>query len=382
MKPKSSNIKHLSIGIVVALILWSCGESSDSTNNAPSNINNGTDYVVLSSSQTSDYGCRDGETIKDKKGNIISFCLDGEWNAISKPSQTEPISNSCLDGEVQTNNITNYICSNGQWIAVVPISQGNAVLASSGSQYIYSSSDESSFIEQSNAISSSSIPTINSSSSNISTTQSSTSIAKFSSSSKVSWQYNTWCGWNNNFADEALNDSAFCAGFTDTYTYDTDESYSNPSSITEYRCDVESGGICGSFELNSGSDYDPAVVGLEIEIFPRRDSSYYYEFEGVCISYAVEKNAQLEIGFGDEDEYYEYDLPYVSLPKATSVVTKKFKWSEFRQGGWSRTAPKITGTEASKKMKFLKFKIQGGYGNSGNYKIFSIGPLDSGCRTE
>ena len=77
MKPKSSNIKHLSIGIVAALILWGCGESSDSTNNAPSNINNGTDYVVLSSSQTSSILCNEGETFTDGVVNYI--CSNQKW---------------------------------------------------------------------------------------------------------------------------------------------------------------------------------------------------------------------------------------------------------------------------------------------------------------
>ena len=333
------SLKHIVSFLTTTLILWGCGETSDSTNNATSDLENNANEAVSSSSQASNYGCQDGEK--------------------------------------KSNSEANYICYNGQWISVVSTSQSNPIPVSSSSLEKYSSSNEKNFIQPSSATSSSSISRVNSSSSNISTIQSSSSKAKSSSSTQISWDHDTWCGWNNTFADYATVNSMECAGFIDTYTHDP-ETYNKSSIIEEKFCDTKSKSLCGNYELNSGSNYNPSVVGIEIAIYPKINEA----IEGVCISYTVDQKAQLEIGFGDDDEYYEYNLPYVTLPKATSVTTKKFKWSEFKQGLWSRTAPQITGTEAFQKMKFLKFKIQGEYGDSGNFKIISIGPLNSGCRSE
>ena len=370
-------LKHIVSFLATILILCGCGETSDSTSNATSDLENNANAAVSTSSQASDYSCRDGETIKNKKGTIISFCSEGEWNAVSQATQTE-FPNKCQDGEKKSNSEANYICSNGQWISVVPTSQSNPISFSSSSQEAYSSSNEIPFIQSSSTTSSSSISRINSSSSNIPIIQSSSSKAKSSSSTQISWNYDTWCGWNNTFADYAAENSLDCAGYIDTYTHDPTDEFYDQSTINEKFCKAKSISLCGNYELNSGSKYNPSVVGIEIAIYPKINKA----IEGVCISYTVDQSAQLEIGFGDEDEYYEYNLPYVTLPKATSVTTKKFKWSEFKQGLWSKTAPQITGTEASQKMEFLKFKIQGEYGDSGNFKIISIGPLNSGCRSE
>ena len=94
--------------IATVLILWGCGESGDSSNNASSNIDKDSDDAISSSSQISNYDCRDGETIKDKAGAIIASCSEGEW------------------------------------ISVVPTSQENPVSISSSSQGFYSSSDKES----------------------------------------------------------------------------------------------------------------------------------------------------------------------------------------------------------------------------------------------
>ena len=106
MHCKHTQKKNVSI-FIAALILWGCGESSDSTNNAPSNIDNSTGDVVLSSSQTSSILCNEGETFTD--GIINYICSNQKWIQQETTQQ-------CTEGQIFRDGTFDYICSGGQWI--------------------------------------------------------------------------------------------------------------------------------------------------------------------------------------------------------------------------------------------------------------------------
>ena len=120
------------------------------------------------------------------------------------------------------------------------------------------------------------------------------------------------------------------------------------------------------FELDVGTlTYNP-FVGIEFKISSKLDVSEYSE---VCIAYAADEDATLEIEFGNE--LCRDALPFVNLPKSTSIITRVFEWSKFEQPRWATYS--ISGSEAARKMKALNFKIQGKSGLQGNINIMSIG---------
>ena len=246
-------------------------------------------------------------------------------------------------------------------------------------------------------------PSTKLSSSSMKTTSSSTKLSsssmKVSSSSvnKSSSSYATstvncgdlWCGPDrfyrvNTGIDVAGEDNS---GYWFSYGDDSD---GGASIITwpvtrgnEYSEDAfdpvidHCGGLCGTFALNKGTlTYDPfAGVGFSVGgydasgAFTIADAS---SWGGVCVVYTTDGAMTMEMGLGDKgDASVGYDVPFVSLPKASAPVTKDFPWSSFKQAGWGKG--KVTGDEASTKVAALKFKYQAKDGSVANFNIISVG---------
>ena len=144
-------------------------------------------------------------------------------------------------------------------------------------------------------------------------------------------------------------------------------------------------GVCGTYQLEQGKmDYNP-FVGIAFDIAGPAD---YWDgpavaadasaMGGLCIAYTSDFAASLELGLSDEKEAeVGYDIPFASLPKATSVVVKDIPWSSFKQAGWG--TGKITGEEAAAMLKSVRFKIQGKDGMTGSFNVMSVGALGGGC---
>ena len=147
-------------------------------------------------------------------------------------------------------------------------------------------------------------------------------------------------------------------------------------------------GVCGTYQLEQGKmDYNP-FVGIAFDIAGPAD---YWDgpavaadasaMGGLCIAYTSDFAASLELGLSDEKEAeVGYDIPFASLPKATSVVVKDIPWSSFKQAGWG--TGKITGEEAAAMLKSVRFKIQGKDGMTGSFNVMSVGALGGGCSAE
>ena len=148
------------------------------------------------------------------------------------------------------------------------------------------------------------------------------------------------------------------------------------------------GGVCGTYQLEQGKmDYNP-FVGIAFDIAGPAD---YWDgpavaadasaMGGLCIAYTSDFAASLELGLSDDKEAeVGYDIPFASLPKATSVVVKDIPWSSFKQAGWG--TGKITGEEAAAMLKSVRFKIQGKDGMTGSFNVMSVGALGGGCSAE
>ena len=144
-------------------------------------------------------------------------------------------------------------------------------------------------------------------------------------------------------------------------------------------------GICGTYVLDKGSlDYDPFVgVGFNMAGFESYDQSAAVtanasSMGGIRVTYTSTAPISVELWSDDETIVnLNYDIPFVTLPKAPSGATKYLTWSMFKQAGWGKG--KISGEETAKKLASIRFKIQGKSGTAGNFNITSIGPYDETC---
>ena len=176
------NLKQLTYFLSTALILWGCGESDDSTNNAPitNNIITSSNDVgfIPFSSQTINTICQNGEIFTDLNASYI--CSDNQWIPATQPassSQNMVNTSTCQEGASFTDGILNYVCLGSQWI---PIEQPTS--SSQNLLIISSSSIEVKLSSSTRKISSSSVKA--KSSSSIKKTSSSSAKAKSSSSIK------------------------------------------------------------------------------------------------------------------------------------------------------------------------------------------------------
>ena len=145
------------------------------------------------------------------------------------------------------------------------------------------------------------------------------------------------------------------------------------------------GGLCGEYFLDKGSMYYDPFVGVGFNLGGYEDGSMVVPVDasrmgGIRVTYTSDAAITLEMGLGDDmDQKLGYDLPAVTLPKATSATTKEFPWSSFKRAGWGNG--KTTGEEASKILAALKFKIQAKTGARGKFNIMAVGALDGTCST-
>ena len=146
------------------------------------------------------------------------------------------------------------------------------------------------------------------------------------------------------------------------------------------------GGLCVSFALDKGTlDYNPYVgVGFNLagmidnEVQPV-DAS---KMGGIVVAYTSDLSMNVEMGFTDDvEKELKYDVPYMTLPKATAMKTIEIPWSEFRQAGWG-TGKIISGEEGARKLASLKFKIQDKSGQKGKFNIIGVAPYDPTCSYE
>ena len=121
-------LKQLTYFFSTALILWGCGESNDSANNAPIETNNSivssNDIgFIPSSSENINTICQNGEVFTDLNASYI--CSNDQWILVTQPISTVPSSNEkssildntlCQEGESFSDGSTRYVCSRGQFI--------------------------------------------------------------------------------------------------------------------------------------------------------------------------------------------------------------------------------------------------------------------------
>lgn len=180
-----------------------------------------------------------------------------------------------------------------------------------------------------------------------------------------------------------FNTDENAAGYWYTYTDDADGGNSkvelpeDPDEYGFYAPTVEAcGGFCGTVTLNKGTlDRDPfAGVGFNINTDEEYNAvpSDISNWDGICITYTSSTAARLLLGVDYELEVsLGYDVPLVSLPKATLPVEKCFLWSEFKQAGWGK-ADKISGSDAVKRLMSIKFEIQGKDGSTAEFNVIRL----------
>ena len=148
------------------------------------------------------------------------------------------------------------------------------------------------------------------------------------------------------------------------------------------------GGVCGTYVLDAGDlVYDP-FVGVAFDVAGPYD--YWTNIAvpadaslmgGLCIAYTSDAVVSLELGLSDDMEAkVGYDIPFATLPKATTAVVKEIPWSNFKQAGWG--SGKISGEEAATMLKSVRFKIQAKNGSTGSFNVMSVGALGGGCSAE
>jgi hypothetical protein len=142
------------------------------------------------------------------------------------------------------------------------------------------------------------------------------------------------------------------------------------------------GGVCGTYYLSKGTlTYDPYagvafnIAGIDDNGDPTTaDAS---AMGGVRVTYTSDITMALELGLGEKMERnIGYDVPFVTLAKASVATVKEFKWSQFKQAGWGDA--KITGEEAAKILASIRFKMQGKDGTQGEFNIMSIDAYNPG----
>ena len=142
-------------------------------------------------------------------------------------------------------------------------------------------------------------------------------------------------------------------------------------------------GICGTAVLDKGGlTYTPFVgIGFSLAV---DDSGLpipvdVSNWEGVCISYSSEAPSSLVLDMGDSlEKELRYGLPSVALPKTEEVVSKCFKWSDFKLTVWLLDVPEYwmddVGEKAAKRLVALEFRIQV-YSGEYKFNIKSLGTL-------
>jgi hypothetical protein len=147
------------------------------------------------------------------------------------------------------------------------------------------------------------------------------------------------------------------------------------------------GGVCGTFKLDAGEMTSKPFVGIAFNVAGREkgksgmpygealDVADVVKWGGICITYTVDVVAVLELSMGRarDSALVGFDLPYVTLPKATYTSDICASWGSFKQGGWG--TGKITGEEIAKNLATVRFKILAEDGAVGTFNVMSISEI-------
>ena len=145
----------------------------------------------------------------------------------------------------------------------------------------------------------------------------------------------------------------------------------------------ECGGLCGTFELNKGTlTYNPFVqVGFSVAGYDSNGVALAVDvsnWTGICLMYRATIGASLVLDVGDSlNQVLKYDLPSVSLAKASAGSSKCFEWSKFKRAGWGPSVDgwekDVVGETAAHHLSKVYIQFQGEDGTKGEFTIFAIG---------
>ena len=141
-------------------------------------------------------------------------------------------------------------------------------------------------------------------------------------------------------------------------------------------------GLCGTYYLYKGGlSYDPyAAVAFNLAGSDGYDEPSAVDASamgGIIVTYTSNDDIFVELGLGDAmSEKLGFDLPTAKLPKATVQSKKSLTWNQFVQAGWGPRA--LSGEEAAKVLKSIRFKIQGKDGVTGDFNIMGVEAYNPG----
>ena len=424
---KKTILLNTILGLAVTTAFWACGDSSDNSASANSQISAETLEDLPNCSKT-----REGETAVILDDSTYYRCLDGRWEKEDAPipsvSTLDDLPNCTQNRESEKAFVAEedelFVCSDGRWeLYDKPVSSSSTKSTnSSDSQKDNSkSSSSSSIVSGKNSSSSSVTLPVSSgdtalSSSSVATSSSSVSILLLSSMAQSSsslfipsssytfvfdgfWlgsegserinidtydgndaRTSYWFAFNDNGEGGKSKvigpDGSLYEGNLYYYVYDRD-TYVSSSVIR--KCN----GVCGTAVFDKGGMEYSSDVGFGFDIdgeISKEKGPVAVDINawgGFCIVYASEVDARLELGLGgNADAEIHLANPAASLPKSKSAITKHFTWSQFKQPGWYTPAwneKRITGYDVADRIVSIMFKAQA---DSGQYKfnICAIGP--------
>lgn len=135
-------------------------------------------------------------------------------------------------------------------------------------------------------------------------------------------------------------------------------------------------GLCGSLLLNKGTMYYNPFTSIGFRVAGIDKSSEpipadISNWGGVCLSYQSDVATSMEIGYNDATEAeVGFDVPFVSLPKASYGTQKCFTWSQFKQAGWG--TGKIAPENNAKNVTAIRIKFQAKTGTTANFRIDAV----------
>ena len=220
-------------------------------------------------------------------------------------------------------------------------------------------------------------------------TSSSSAIAENSSSSADAPVDPAACLWNGKKGDFIVNtglglDAESGAGYWYSYD-DTDEGGlsrvvwdvdcpNDGSDCMQYIVD-HCGGLCGKMYVEKGTAREANVgvafnvagfenPGESVEVPKSADIS---DWGGICVTFASSLNLFLKLGIDENTEVI------VELGQSDDLVEECFTWNDFDDG-----ENPISGVEAAKKVRNIKFGKRSGESMIGTFKIVSVGKYVAG----
>ena len=343
------------LGLMAVISLVACSESSDPlpTANDFNNNNSGVSNTPAA-------------TITDMQGNTLVYDAMHElyYNQVTQQFYSDVL-------KAYVDPVTKLPLQSSSSVAPLPVSSSTLVDPLS-----------SSVVAPIGVPSSSSVaPVVQSSSSVAPVVKSSSSVAPKSSSAKKpagdgSFSITTWDG-------SALDPHVLTGDETGGWWYD----YANDGSEVTWGAEVGTdgdktavvetcGGICGSYTIGGDDEYP--YLGVAFDYDKSGSAEDASAMKGVCVVYSFtgDNDFALELGMTTAQENsLGSALPMATLPSGTKK-TMDFAWADFEQPSWATKV--MTGTNAAKQLKSLKFKVvDPAAGDEGTFTIFKVGPKGS-----